>query len=235
MPDKKLEQSETHDQIRTFSESEFLELIAHADSLMRFDKRMEDRELTKEALKTSSSDNQIPLSTLYEAAKDVDIPFRYIDRALSIRSLSLEEQIKDIGRYGVIPSVVGAAKTYRNSLLGALKSSFPENNFLATELLGGEHHPDIYFLEVTEKEEVKRSLRSFFRERSFLVEYEESLAHLEFTSEIGGFAPKGKFNLDILVKKPKFLHACGNTLKKLSEEFLEVTKDYRLRYNYSVK
>jgi hypothetical protein len=220
---------------RSLTQDEFLDVIAYADALQRFDERREDEKLLASATDSLFFDEGISLPVVYQIARELSIPDGYVERALAIRHPSVEQQLADIRNHRAIPSVGIVAKTYEDHLLTALRSAVPTDKF---DIIYGQYdfynqyHPNPSFARITETEERSKFL---FWERVKVNKKSSKLADFNFTSDSGGHVPRGKFGLTIALRSPLFLRACSETLERLNEEFKDQMQFYDIRYHYTVE
>lgn len=219
------------DKITTYTQGgltkdELVDVIAHANSLYNFNERLQ-----ASIPKSLTLDERIPFDVVYQAANELLIPKEYVEKALTIRYQSVEKQLADIRRHGVIPSIGTISSIYHNALINTLKAKIPTDKF-TTNRDDNSSHPMFNFYKVIDKE--KRSKFLFWEKTKNIRSYKR-LANLQFYSDAGNNAPRQKFKLNIVLKDPLFLHTCGETLEELNEEFKGQMHVYDIRYDYTVK
>ncbi|MBT4446165.1 hypothetical protein HOA92_04430 [archaeon] len=215
----------------TLSTKKFLEIIAYADALQRFDERRTDEKLLSTIADSLSPNEEVSLIEIYQVAKELSISEKYIQRALSISHPTAEKQLADIINHGAIPTTNVIFSTYKKQLFDALSTNIPIYKFTISSEPSA-YTSILYFYKLTEEDVKKRFL---FWEETERIQTYDPLAELRIGSDIPLGIPNRKFTLRIKLQDPLFLDACGDELQKLNQVFKDQMHTYDIRHDYKIE
>jgi len=214
---------------RSFSITEFLEMIALADSLKHFDERKGDRTVLDGVKRTAVHGDSYSIADAYEIARDLEIPADYVERAIALRCPTAEQQRSDIEKYGAVPSSGIIVETYARELTGSLQGYNSLDRVDTRSDVDGGWFIDFGKVRTKtgHKGIIMRKLAKIFERRISMAYFKFELGYDESAS--------GKIGLDIELRDPSFLRACGDTLNQLHQHFAPQLFSYEVRYNYLVE
>ncbi len=222
---------------RNLSEKEFLDLIALADSIRQFDERKRDRTVLNTVEGIPACEGNFPVSVAYDVAQSLGIPADYMERAIALKNPTIEQQLADIERYGVVPSFGAVVKTYETVLLRSLEEALPLDKFKSSSwssrlgmLEGGDG--EVYLHRVLESVHKRRFL---FWETERVDTSSKRLVKLEFFSDKYKSIEPGRFAVKAQVNDPLFLRACGDTFEQLNQNFGKYLKFGDVFHHYVVE
>mgnify|MGYP001581839370 FL=1 len=194
---------------RSFSSQEFLDLLAYAELLHRADQRELLREqqsahLTELGLELPGT---ISLSDVYDIAKTTQIPRQYLERALTTKFPSPEDQLEDLKHAGAEPSTGTILNAYSKYLIRSLQESFPLYFFESQSSFGS----FLIYRIIKEKEEDYSFFRQFFKGFKNDEANKERITYFYFNDYYR--------TITIRTYSPLFLRVAEKTLDKLNKFF----------------
>ncbi len=229
---------------RTFTEQQLVEIISYATGLRDEEESRKRKEAEIRAqipISLPQEDKRvIPSKALYRIASDLEIPRKYVERAVKSRFPSKDTMLEDIARYGAKQSSKVIDKIRFNERLK--KEELLTRMYIEklTNILSTVFSFDRFVFEVGGiPDDTMRPLRIYrlTKEKTGFLGLlgikrikKEMWAYIQLWQ--GGTSdPK----VVVETEKPEFLSSCGETLEELRAEFGLSANRYCLEYNYDIE
>ncbi len=184
---------------KKFSKEEYSNIIEGAELLRQIDaqkgKRVEDL-----LERFPTEEKFVPLSRIYALAQDLDIAPKYVEKYMSLRFPSAEQQWSDISKLKATPGRETRARMYGGAICDALMKAFPNDEFDFRY----SHTDGWYHLSRIDK----KIKQTWLLKRKKIYKKKKELAKLYYLEVVLN---------NVEVNDPSFLCVCGNTLTKLME------------------
>ncbi len=203
------------------------ELVAYAHSLHQFDRMREDQatidSFSRQLLPYQREEGLTP-AEICEIARGVGIPQQYMERALSIRHPSIEQQLGDLNSHGAAPSGDLLKKMYQKGIREALRSALPRDLWVEKPYYG--YNDSIEFYQIVPRDS----------KRKFLVwEWVTKKKEKRLMADLQLCSGSGWININLQVYHPLFLRACGEAIKELNQKMGKYLHKYTVVNHYEVK
>ena len=208
------------------------------DSIADFIELAEILQARQSIVKSDFSQREYTLSEIYAVADEKGVDRVFVDLALERCCVSPELVLAKFGDLDVVHSPNSIVRCYRESVLAALAKSLPHN---------------VYSPSGTRDERFRVHLCDFFPGKTTGIgpfkhveksgyKLGKEVADFEFAANgftvYRGMVPcnyhmaPGVFRLDITIKDPSFLEACGDVLIELKERFADQCKSYSVQHDW---
>ena len=232
--------------VSKLSLEQIMQIVAEARQLHSLDEQ-EDLPMIEGAARSLAlvGDKTHTAQSAYDIAHLLGTPDQYVKRIIDTRHPSIDQQLSDVNAHDAKFSVGAVIETYRTKILNRLRLSFPSEDF---EDEGSS---------VTESGKIDGEWRARMKARVYsfnrvaLVRQERRrlfrgplvkqwklptpLGIIGFSGSVSSvLAPVEDVGIDLQVKDPCFLRACGDELKALNEKFKAHVSYYSVVTDYTV-
>ena len=191
----------------TILQNEFLDLIAHAESLRQYIEKHNDNELITKIKESFLDSDRISLSRAREIAREIGLE-DYLDRVIDTFYIDPATQEQDVLNNGAIPTPEGLKNIYYTKLSKHLENYLPHGKIEFCPLYS--HKYALYLWEpiIDQSDSIKRTRKKKIRyNRIFMAEFD--------------IIKKGNGQRTVYVTtyKPKFMHLFAGEVKDISRKF----------------
>ncbi len=173
-------------------------------------------------LEKQADEKEVSLAEIYEWADKTGIEKEYVDKAMKMRCPPNAMRLRDIKKLGAKPNARVISGNYEKIILDTLQQT-NQGTFTSKRI----SDQIVQFFEITEK--IETYTTGFFRwkkENKRTIPIKRELAKIYINSVLN--------ELNIYLKDPFFVHACGDILNKLNKEFKPRFNGIEISYDYAV-
>lgn len=206
---------------------EVVRMVMEAKALQDLDRNVHGG-MEKMIERLSPTSSTLGLEYCRQAAEEIGVERKYIERVVAAHYPPLEQQVRDVKTLGAVPSRDIILGIYEENIEQRLGEIYPSKDFY----LEREGYGSLTIFEIQKNVEIVRGI--------FGTKTKERVTHRKwaYMRLYEGNLTNGKRGVGLLqgliIYTPLFTQACGETIKELMEKFGKLS-NCNIEYDYKIE